>query len=255
MGLWDTYQSRINAQGSDRRGAALLREQRRLRVKMPTNLSYHSVLVDGKQQGVAILESDHLNQKTICSLPGEDLPHGGIVEWMGQHWLITEMDANNEVYAKGFMEQCNYLLRWISDRGYIVERWSIVEDGTKYLTGEFGDNNFVITRGDSRISLALPRDSETIRLNRDDRFLIDDYDSPNVLAYRLTKPFKMGWSFAGEGALRFVLQECSVEETDNLDLHIANYYNYFPRKSETVSPSDGSTQTPPKDENGKRVWI
>ena len=64
--------------------------------------------------------------------------------------------------------------------------------------------------------------------------MIDDYDSPNVLAYRLTKPFKLGGSYVGNGVLYFVLQECNTEDSDNFDLHIANYYNYFPRETQDV---------------------
>ena len=73
-------------------------------------------------------------------------------------------------------------------------------------------------RGDSRISLTLAKDEYSIQLNRNNRFLIDDYDSKNVLAYRLTKPFKLGGSYNGEGVLNFVLTECNTEDSDNIEL-------------------------------------
>ena len=257
MSFRDTYCSRINAQGGDRRTAALQREGRFLNAKMLASPSYHQVIINGEHRSLAVINSDNLNQKTLCTLPGEDLPPGGAVEWMKNHWLITEVDANNELYTKGIMRQCNYLLRWIADDGNIVERWCIVEDGTKYLTGEYGDNDFIITRGDSRISLTLPKDSYTLRLNRDDRFLIDDYGSPNVLAYRLTKPFKLGGSFGENGVLYFVLQECNTEDSDNLELHIANYYDHFPRAHGKQHPSDDEqvSSYPNEDEPGKKVWL
>ncbi len=220
--------------------------------KIPGSLSYHNAVIDGEQRELAIIDSDNLDTKTLCSMPGEDLPHGGLVEWMDNRWLIIERDANNEVYTKAKMRQCNYLLRWIADDGSIVERWCIVEDGTKYLTGEYSDNDFIITRGDSRIALIIAKDRYTIRLNRDDRFLIDDYASPNVLAYRLTKPFKLGGGYDNRGILSFVLQECNTEDTDNFELHIANYYDHFPRKE------NDCTQEPPMEDDepgGKKVWI
>lgn len=260
MSLWDTYRSRINAQGGSRRNAALQRESRLLNAKMSSSLSYHQVVINGEQRSLSVINSDNLNQKTLCTLPGEDLPHGGLVEWMKNRWLITEVDVNNELYTKGIMRQCNYLLRWIADDGNIIERWCIVEDGTKYLTGEYGDNDFIITRGDSRISVTLSRDKYTLRLNRDDRFLIDDYDSPNVLAYRLTKPFKLGESFGENGVLYFVMQECNTEDTDNFELHIANYYDHFPRENETKQsvqrvPDDEQNVRPDDDMSGKKVWL
>lgn len=262
MNPWNSYLSRMNTRGADRREVALRNAHRYLSVKLPASLSYHQMIVDGEARNIAVINSDNLERKTLCTMPGEDLPNGGLVEWMGQHWLITERDANNELYTKGLMRQCNYLLRWVADDNTIVERWCIVEDGTKYLTGEYGDSHYVITKGDSRISLTLPRDSYTIRLNREDRFLIDDYDSPNVLAYRLSKPFKLGGTYDSSGVLNFVLQECNTEDSDNFELHIANYYDHFPRSVEQDTADDDAEdqieveEVKPKDEQpGKKVWI
>lgn len=247
MNPWDTYQSRLNASGGNIRNAVRQREQRFLHTQMKNSLSFHQVILNGEVRSLAILNSDNLDEKTLCTLPNEDLPHGGIVEWMNHHWLITERDANSELYTKGVMRQCNYQLRWVAYDKTIVKRWCIVEDGTKYLTGEYGDNQFILTRGDTRISVTLPKDAYTIRLNRKDRFLIDDYDSPNVLAYELSKPFKLGGTYGGEGIVCFVMQECNTEDTDNFELHIANYYDHFPKAEDTPSPPDTDT--------GKKVWI
>lgn len=255
MSIWDTYRSRLNAQGGDRRGAILQRERRLLNAKMLASLSYHQAVINGQSQNLAIINSDNLDTKTLCALPGEDFPHGGIVEWMDNHWLITERDANNEVYTRGVMRQCNYQLRWIADDGKIIERWCIVEDGTKYLTGEYGDNEFVLTRGDTRISVTLPMDKYTISLNRGNRFLIDSYDSPNVLAYELTKPFKVGGTYRDSGVIAFVMQECNTEDSDNFSLHIANYYDHFPRDNDGVTQAPTSPSTPTGKRPGKKVWF
>lgn len=267
MNPWTTYQSRLDARGGSMRGAVLSREKRYLAGKLPNSLSYHSALIDGKERQLAIINSDNLDEKTLCSMPGEDLPHGGLVEWMDNHWLIVTKDANNEVYTRATMKQCNYLLKWVSPEKNIIKRWCIIEDGTKYLTGVFGDKDYIFDRGDSRVSMIIQRDSETIRLNRTNRFMIDDYDSPNILAYKLTKPFKLGGSYNGDGVLSFVLTECQTEDTDNFDLHIANYYQYFPRpeckcddencpmdchKDEDNAPDQ---QTPDDGETGRRRWL
>lgn len=255
MSNWDQYRSRIMQKGGSARNAVLLREQKFLNNKLPSHLSYHSAVVDRIDRDVAIINSDNYNIKTIISMPGEDLPLGGLVDWMDEHWLIIERDANNEVYTRAKMQQCNYLLRWVSDDGVIQERWSIIEDGTKYLTGEYGDNDFVLNRGDTRLALTVAKDAQTICLDRENRFLIDDYDSENVLAYRLTKPFKLGGTFNGVGVLRFVLQECNTEDTDNFELHIANYYKYFPRESDIADPDNKPIEPEKKQPNGKKVWI
>lgn len=259
MNPWDTYCSRIESRGGTKREVRLRREARTLARNLPGSLSYHDVTIDGVARSVAIINSDNLNLKTLYSLPGEDLHHGGVVSWMDNHWLIIGRDANNELQTRATMQQCNYLLRWVSDNKEIIERWCIVEDGTKYLTGEYGDSDYIVVRGDSRLSLILPRDKESIRLNRNNRFLIDDYDSPNVLAYRLTKPFKLGGTYSGNGILSFVLQECNTEDSDDLERHIANYYDYFPRTTEPeVEPPIEQGVVPPdkpKDSAAKKAWF
>lgn len=256
---WGTYANRVHTVGPSRREAAFKREVRFLRQTMETSLSYHTLTIDGIERELAVLNSDNLNEKTLCSMPGETIKHGGLVYWMDNHWLVTELDANNELYTKAKMEQCNYLLRWVAPdletgEPTVIERWCIIEDGTKYLTGEYGDNQFVITRGDSRIAMTIAKDPYSINLNRTNRFLIDDYDSANVLAYRLTKPFKLGGSFNGEGVLRFVLQEVATEDTDNFELHVADYYTYFPRH-EAGDDTGDTTFDPAEDVTGRRVLL
>lgn len=255
MSVWKRYEALSKVRGLTPRDAALRQERRWLNTYVDSSLSSHHVIMDGVDMDVIILDSDNLNIKTICSYPGQELKNGSMVLWGDQYWLIIALDANNELYTRGTMQQCNYLLRWISREGQVIERWSIVEDGTKYLTGDYSDRDFVVTRGDSRISLTLPKDRETIRLERENRFIIDDYDAPQPLAYRLTKPFKLGGTFNGEGVLRFVLTECNTEDTDNLELHIPNYYKYFPKKEVVggeISDIEPNTPPPP---HGKETWL
>lgn len=131
MGVWESYFGRIGAHGQADRSRILANEKNVLARKLPYSLSYHHALIDGEDRQLAIINSDNLDIKTMCSLPGEDIRHGATVEWMENKWLVIEKDANNEVYTRAKMQQCNYLLRWVNPEGRIVERWSIVSDGTK----------------------------------------------------------------------------------------------------------------------------
>lgn len=131
MNAWKRYSSRSQAHGATRRDTALKQECRWLNTYLSSSLSSHPVVLDGLESEVIILDSDNLNIKTICTYPGQTIRNGGMVVWNDHYWLITEVDANDEVYAKGIMQQCNYLLKWINQRGEVIERWSIVEDGTK----------------------------------------------------------------------------------------------------------------------------
>ncbi len=132
MGVWDAYTARLEVQGQSLREASLQRERSLINRKIKDSGSYHQVKLDGKETKVAIINSDNLDEKTIIGLNGEIIDCGSDCEWMGNHWIVTATDANNEVYSKGYMQQCNYLLKWIDpDDKQIHQQWCIVSDGTK----------------------------------------------------------------------------------------------------------------------------
>lgn len=261
MNAWDMYQSRMEQRGFTKRETHLMREIRNINNRLPDNLSYTTAVIYDSEHGwniqsedmkkyaatqdVAIINSDNLNEKMIMAMPGDEIENGSLVFWMDQYWLVTEQDANNTIYRRSKMVQCNHLLRWVSKDDEICEQWCIVEDGTKYLTGEYEDRNFIVTRGDSRISVQLARNRETVRLDRSNRFLIDDVDTPHPLAYLLTKPLKLG-SYQEKGCFKFVLQEVTETDDDNVELRIADYYKHFPKEP---------IPDPKPDVNGKKVWL
>lgn len=124
---------------------------------------------------------------------------------------------------------------------------------TTDLTGEYEDRDFIVTRGDSRISMTIARNVETVKLNRKNRFLIDDESSPQPLAYLLTKPLKLGWSFNQQGVFKFVLQEVTTTDDDNIELRIADFYKHFPKVA-AVEGSEINTDNT-SEETGRKVWL
>lgn len=276
MDAWSIYQSRMNVHGNTKRTASSNRTTDRINMRVPENLSYTTVDIytmaygfniesDESQdnkivQNVSIINSDNLNEKTIISMPGEDIELGSLIFWMDNYWLVTERDANTTLYTKGKLLQCNHLLKWISDDKKIMEQWCVVEDGTKYLSGELEDRNFIVTRGDSRISIQIARNEHTVAFGRERRFLVDDIDSPHKLSYVLSKPLKVGISYNQQGTMKFVLQEVTATEDDNHELGIADYYKFFPRNNTNADANDSQANSQDETENvteanGKRVWI
>lgn len=250
MQAWDLYQERLAANGGTKRNALLQREARMLQRKLADTLSYHNVLINNVNRQVGIIDTDNLNTKFVYSLPGEDIDCGSMVDWMDYHWLVTERDANAEVYTRAKMLQCNYLLKWVNENGTLCEQWCIIEDGTKYLTGEYEDREFVVTRGDSRIAMTIPKTEETLKFQRDFRFLIDEPESGEKLAYLLTKPLKVGRVYNGKGVYCFVLQEATTTDFDNEELGVADYYKYFSKDDTPIQPDSSASDT-----GGKKVWF
>lgn len=262
---WEIYRRRINNHGGSKRGALIKNEIRAINYKLPDNPSYTTAYIYDQEHGynitdetevieqnVAIINSDNLNEKTLITMPGEDIQQGDLVHWMDNYWLVTERDANTTLYTKTKLLQCNYLLRWITKEGEIYEQWCIVEDGTKYLTGELEDTrNYVTTKVDSRIAITIARNDVTKMFTRDNRFLIDDYESPQMLAYVLSKPLKTGLSYSSHGVYKFVLQEVTSTVDDNPALRIADYYKYLPTDDESGEQDDPT----PAEPTGRRKWL
>lgn len=131
MNAWDWYSSRIESLGGNQHEAIYRREVRTITDKIKNSLSYSSVTIDDIQQDVAIVSSKNMNEKRIMSLPGESITPGGLVYWMDHYWLITDKDADVNVYEKATMTQCNHILRWIGEDGILHEQWCVISDGTK----------------------------------------------------------------------------------------------------------------------------
>lgn len=99
--------------------------------------------------------------------------------------------------------------------------------------------------------MTIARTEETLKFNRTSRFIIDDPDSDEQLAYALSKPLRMGWTYNSDGVFKFVMQEVPTTDYDNLDLKIADYYKHFP---DEYPGRQGEDSIPPED-TGKRVWF
>lgn len=226
MSGWDRYERYRNAIGRTKREMFVQHTRETVARKMLDSPSCRDVQINGIEQTVCIVHTAEMDQKKIYSLPGEHLEHGGLVNFANNKWLITEMDADNIIYDKGIMQQCNHILRWIGKDGTLKEKWCFVADGTKYLIGE--KPRELLTIGDARIAVTIGKDSDTIELERGLRFLIDDEDSEAVLAYQITKPNKMFNVFNGKGVFRFILNEVQLTDEDNKQLRIADYTKWKP---------------------------
>lgn len=188
--------------------------------------SGHAVVIDGEDRRVGIIGRSQLDEKWITSMPGETLPHGGLVDFSNAVWLIVELDVEKEVYQRGIMQRCNHKLRWINKDGKVIEKWCIVEDGTKYLIGEKVVS--LMTVGDSRIAITVGKDEDTIELGRGARFLIDDPDVEEPSVYQITKANRFFNTSDDRGVFRFILNEVALTPQDHVELRIANYTDWMP---------------------------
>ena len=124
------------------------------------------------------------------------------------------------------------------------------------LTGEFEDKIFLATRGDTRLSMTISITPETLKFNRQSRFIIDDPRANEHLAYVTTKPLRMGSSYNGDGVFKFVMQEVVTTDDDNLDESIADYYKHFPKEYSVATDAGEIINTETENETlGRKNWL
>lgn len=255
MNVWNTYRNRISSSGDSKRDVFLKREKRYIKQKSADTLSHYTVTIDGHPQEVTILSSDLYNKKKIIAMPDEVITHGGLVFWNEYYWIITEKDYDNTLYSKGTMIQCNQLIKWVTDDREIIESYCVIEDGAQASLGEESGSNAVITTGNSKIIMTLPKNNYTELINRGRRFFISNGGASSPIPYRITKALKGTNIYQDEGVYLFVLEEDVLTSFDSVDLQIADYYKYFP-KSTVVDPDFKEViNLDNKDEYGGQVWL
>lgn len=96
----------------------------------------------------------------------------------------------------------------------------------------------------------MSRTPDALRLDRSTRFIIDDPECHERLAYGLTKPLRTGQVYNGNGVFSFITQEVETTVNDNLDLMVADYYKYYPKPDEVIpdKPRGGTDKE-------RKVWI
>lgn len=222
MSGWDIYEARMVSE----RQAFLDHAKASIHRKLHSSLARQDVLINGNPQTIAVINRPQLDEKRICALPDESLPHGGLVDFAGHHWLITELDVASEVYQRGLMRRCNYLLRFLNREGKVCERWCIIEDGTKYLIGE--KTTSMLTIADARIAVTVGADAETVALRRGKRFFIDADNADNPAVYQITKENHFFNTTSAGGVYRFILTEDVLTSNDHVGLRLADYASWKP---------------------------
>ena len=102
------------------------------------------------------------------------------------------------------------------------------------MTGTYQDRLFIVVNGDTRIAMTIGRNEHTAKFDRQTRILVDDPMSDTKMAFKLTKPLKVGNRYNEEGCYKFVLSEANTTDFDNFDLMIPDYYKYFPVDDEYI---------------------
>lgn len=213
MPNWDLYNKRLYTDGKDESRAVNI-ARRQFKRRYMSNPSYKSTIIDGRKVGMQIYATEEYHEKTFNAPFDEIINPGDYVLWGGYHWLVTDIDYTEIVTRKGYMVQCNYVLKWEDDTGRIIEKPCFIEDGTKYIIGE--NAREYMTIGDSRMALTVPKDKDTANLTRGVHLLVDDPDAPDPSAFGITKANRVQHVYDGKGIYRLMLNEVNSTQDDDV---------------------------------------
>ena len=200
-------------------------EETRARMNADFNSSInvvHDALRNEAQQDFIIVPT-----KTGCNLiarPGESFDIGDIIYYNTIHWLVTDVNFNDDILRSGAMVRCNRQLRWQNRKtGKIIERWCLA---TKPYTSNVSEGMSLST-SNREYKIQLSYDEETIQVDLDRRFLLETING-EPKAYQVTSVDTLTnrYQDIDGGFLIWNMKQCEYNAaTDNAELMIADYFD------------------------------
>lgn len=225
------YMKLQNAHGTiNKRERELVKVNRNANSHFDDTFDTDDVIVnDIPMQMMIIKDTDgNVHKKKIKTRHSDIIRLGDYVKWNNQVWIITLLDPDNKAWNRGYMYLCTILLHWQDDLGNIIERWGYAEDYTKYSQGETG--NTTIKIGNYQYGITLPVDTETKKLTRGKRFVIDFEGNYPPDTYRLA------------GKKSFLVDDRYFDKGGIVTFTLS--YNFFNEKLDKLV-----------NYNGKQIWI
>lgn len=236
------YKAQLANSGTSRRERDKIYLQERLEREKDALLAYKDVVVnEAHKQRLFITYTEVRTEKNFQTMPNEVLCMGDIVLWKGAHWIVTEVDRDDEVYCKGRIRQCNKMIYWQNPNTLdIVGRWCIIKK--PYTTSVTKGNEIDISKGQYKI--ILPLDEETLAMDLDRRLLIEKIaGTPKVYTITNADPTTDDIDGMDGGLVTWTVQRDQYNpHSDNAELMVADY----------VDPASRTSAVRP---NGKRCEI
>lgn len=221
---YSLYRKRIGINGETLResNVGLFKSQYQSLAK--NSNSYKTVNIDesDEQTGALIISKQVENQKTITIVDdGVEINLGSKVVWNGTSWIVIEKSIDEDVYIRGVIQQCNYILNFQIGDSEIYCEPCIIDDKTTLNTGT--KDGKVVTIPDTRKVVYIQFNKNTSKLRIGNRLFIDAlYEDAKV--YKITDIDRVTKMQSGKGIWVLKCDEDAVNKnTDRPDLLIADY--------------------------------
>jgi hypothetical protein len=186
-------------------------------------------MIDGREfvESPRVFDRHYTNSSTqtvtVITINDDDtFNQGSMLSYDTDNWLCMSVLNYHDQYLKGLFQRCNYKLRWQNENGEIIERWVVSQDASSYSSGT--DGNKTLQYGADQIMIYVPCDEETIKVQRDKRFMIDT-NTVFPTTYKLTRVDTTSRVINGVGYCIWLLTESQLDEQkDNVALMLCDYF-------------------------------
>ena len=124
------------------------------------------------------------------------------IKYDGSIWLIMTEPADNCIYDKCVLHQCNYILKWQNANKDIIYCPASIENASQYNTGEEG--NKILILGYNQLMAYVSLDDDTVVIDRNLRLFVD-YNKVNPIPYKVARPDTVAFSYVKNLVMCIVL--------------------------------------------------
>jgi len=143
------------------------------------------------------------------------ISRGSYIELNGEYF-INISDIDNKIFYKSCkIQKCNNTLKWQDENLEEKSTPCILLNGNS-STSDGVDETKYLSLSEDQILIIIPKNNDTIKIQLDDRFIFDN--SENAI-YKITKVDFL----TQPGLINLTMKKDSLQESDRLDLNIANY--------------------------------
>ena len=144
------------------------------------------------------------------------------IKYDGAIWLIITEPADNCIYDKCVLHQCNYIFKWQNANKDIIYCPASIENASQYNTGEEG--NKILMLGYNQLMAYVSLDDDTVVIDRNLRLFVD-YNKVNPIPYKVTRPDTVAFSYGKNRVMCLVLTEDQYNpKTDSIKNWLCDYF-------------------------------
>lgn len=144
------------------------------------------------------------------------------IKYDGAIWLIMTEPADNCIYDKCVLHQCNYILKWQNTNKDIIYCPASIENASQYNTGEEG--NKILMLGYNQLMAYISLDDDTVVIDRNLRLFVD-YNKVNPIPYKVTRLDTVAFSYGKNRVMCLVLTEDQYNpKTDSIENWLCDYF-------------------------------